>query len=228
MSRQPRDILSDLVASGLTPDQLALVMELAISSGVRKPSSGAERTRRWRETKASQNVTVTSPQEVKSNHHNVTGNVTERHGDVTPNPASISILSSSEIEDKKERKKERGRGTRLPHNWVPNQININFAVSHNWQDGLIGVEGLKFRNFWTSKTGQGATKLNWDRTWENWVLNYRGSLKGKQNVGVQADRDVHAAAQRMAAKAANFYDAPEFGSGENQLALRAIPEGGSE
>lgn len=38
---------------------------------------------------------------------------------------------------------------------------------------MIETEAIKFRNHWTSKTGKDATKLDWSRTWQNWVLNAR-------------------------------------------------------
>ena len=34
----------------------------------------------------------------------------------------------------------------------------------------LRVEGLKFENYWISKTGKGATKIDWRRTWLNWAL----------------------------------------------------------
>lgn len=31
-------------------------------------------------------------------------------------------------------------------------------------------ETEKFINYWTAKTGQAATKLDWPATWRNWML----------------------------------------------------------
>jgi len=45
-----------------------------------------------------------------------------------------------------------------------------------WFDNNIGntVDGRreteKFRNYWRAKTGQSATKLDWEATWRNWML----------------------------------------------------------
>ena len=36
-----------------------------------------------------------------------------------------------------------------------------------------GEELTKFRNYFLAKTGQGATKLDWDRTFQNWMLGAR-------------------------------------------------------
>src|ERR1700730_18181059 len=62
------------------------------------------------------------------------------------------------------------RGARLPDDWVPNETERAFA------EGRLPVvrvetEALKFRNYWTSKSGSSAIKINWSRTWENWILN---------------------------------------------------------
>lgn len=32
------------------------------------------------------------------------------------------------------------------------------------------VETLKFRNYWESKAGRDATKTDWSKTWQNWML----------------------------------------------------------
>ena len=34
----------------------------------------------------------------------------------------------------------------------------------------LRVEAIKFQNYWIAKTGKGATKTNWRRTWINWAL----------------------------------------------------------
>lgn len=41
-------------------------------------------------------------------------------------------------------------------------------------------EAIKFQNFWAAKSGAGATKVDWRRTWLNWALNARGSPKPPQ------------------------------------------------
>lgn len=88
-------------------------------------------------------------------------------------PMSVSTVSITKVEASKEVKKDRGRGYRLSADWKPTQADINFAVSHAWSEARIELEATKFRNHWTSKTGRDATKLDWGRTWQNWVLNAR-------------------------------------------------------
>jgi hypothetical protein len=78
------------------------------------------------------------------------------------------------------------RGTRLPP---------DFAIPTDWIDdgrdarqrgGLppidLDLEAEKFCNYWASKSGKEATKVDWHRTWTNWCLNAQvhGVTNGKQ------------------------------------------------
>lgn len=57
------------------------------------------------------------------------------------------------------------RGSRLPENWRLSDHNRDYAL----EQGLDPERTLeKFRDYWHSKTGQNATKLDWDATWRNW------------------------------------------------------------
>lgn len=42
----------------------------------------------------------------------------------------------------------------------------------------LRAEAMKFANYWAAKSGGGATKLDWKRTWLNWCM----TAKGSQNV----------------------------------------------
>ena len=44
-------------------------------------------------------------------------------------------------------------------------------------------EALKFANYWASKSGGSATKLDWKRTWLNWCLTAKGSHNGQRTSG---------------------------------------------
>lgn len=61
------------------------------------------------------------------------------------------------------------RGTRIPDDFTVTGEMVEWArqrVPH--VDGRLETE--KFINFWQSKT-RDATKLNWEKTWKNWMLN---------------------------------------------------------
>lgn len=61
------------------------------------------------------------------------------------------------------------RGSRLPEGWVPS------PATRDWQarefPGVdVRIEHLKFTNYWLAKSGRDATKTDWDRTWQNWIM----------------------------------------------------------
>jgi hypothetical protein len=63
-----------------------------------------------------------------------------------------------------------GRGTRLPEDWRPSSAAISYAADRGMTPEHIRHEAEKFSNYWRSKTGAGATKVDWDATWRNWIL----------------------------------------------------------
>lgn len=64
------------------------------------------------------------------------------------------------------------RGTRLTHDFqIPTEW-INFATSERmWEPDDAKAEGEIFRDYWVSRSGQIACKLDWLATWRNWVRN---------------------------------------------------------
>lgn len=65
-------------------------------------------------------------------------------------------------------------GARLPANWT---------LPLDWQQWAETrrpdidpfLEGEKFANFWWAKAGRDGTKLDWEATWRNWILNAKVS-----------------------------------------------------
>ena len=89
-------------------------------------------------------------------------------------------------------KGEGKKGTRLPADWNPSNAIWGWA-----QVKLgMGMEQLKFEtnafkdHFWSSARAN-ATKLNWDKTWQNWMREAyrRGHRKGNGSDKLQAVRD---------------------------------------
>jgi hypothetical protein len=64
--------------------------------------------------------------------------------------------------------KPTNRGTRLGADWRPDDAGMSFAVERIGA-GAANVELDKFRDYWTARTGAGATKADWGATWRNWV-----------------------------------------------------------
>lgn len=60
------------------------------------------------------------------------------------------------------------QGHRLPEDWKPSRDAQ--VWSRQYADRVdITVEWAKFQDYWLSKPGAGGRKLDWDRTWKNWV-----------------------------------------------------------
>lgn len=80
--------------------------------------------------------------------------------------------SPPEKPDKSPPKAKAKRGTRLADDFVMPDTWITDAIS--WRPDLsrdqIRTEATAFCNYWQAKTGAGATKLDWHKTWHNWVL----------------------------------------------------------
>jgi hypothetical protein len=63
------------------------------------------------------------------------------------------------------------RGMRLSNDWTPSQGCISYAEKLGMEPNEIALEAEKFKNYWTAKSGAGASKRDWDATWRNWILN---------------------------------------------------------
>lgn len=60
----------------------------------------------------------------------------------------------------------RKRATRLPADWKPSPEDREFALNAGQDPDVVAAT---FRDFWHSKAGQNATKLDWAATWRNWI-----------------------------------------------------------
>jgi hypothetical protein len=95
------------------------------------------------------------------------------NGYVTPPDPLLKNLPSEDIESSR---KSRGRptGSHLSEEWQPTEEQRRFAT--DW--GLDpDVTANLFRNHWLAKTGAGATKKDWNRTWQNWCMNDKRAKK---------------------------------------------------
>jgi hypothetical protein len=62
------------------------------------------------------------------------------------------------------------RGHRLPEDWTPTAKTMTWSREQATTTGVdISTEWAKFRDYWLSRAGAGARKVDWDRTWRNWV-----------------------------------------------------------
>lgn len=64
------------------------------------------------------------------------------------------------------------KGRRVPENFMPAQKHID-KIRQLKPNLNLDIEHTKFMNHWLSSTGRNATKKDWGRAWENWMLNAR-------------------------------------------------------
>lgn len=106
----------------------------------------------------------------------------------TPNPPPSSGGAGGDSP-----KPARGdRGTRLPEAWTPNEQLRAWAdekaIGNARLSALVDIptETEKFRNYWLAKTGSGSTKLDWGRTYQNWLLEAAQRRAGRPGNGIRA------------------------------------------
>ncbi len=77
-------------------------------------------------------------------------------------------IEEKRIGKRGEKRGIRARASRLPEDWSPSPEYVARIIREH---GVDPRESLRsFRNYWLSKGGAGATKLDWERTFDNWVL----------------------------------------------------------
>jgi uncharacterized protein YdaU (DUF1376 family) len=70
------------------------------------------------------------------------------------------------------------RGSRLSSDWFLPMDWGEWAVSQGMGTEAIRIEAEKFKDYWTSKAGRDAVKLDWQATWRNWIRTAKGKMHG--------------------------------------------------
>jgi uncharacterized protein YdaU (DUF1376 family) len=120
-----------------------------------------ERTRNEQQTKNERNTDVSTKPD--TNVHPAAYERTTNDIHRAPVPRHQTPDTSTEA------KLRTGRGSRLPAGWDPGESGFAFAASQGLSNGRAQTEFERFRDFWTAKAGQDATKADWQATWRNWV-----------------------------------------------------------
>lgn len=107
--------------------------------------------------------------------------------EATPTPQPEKIIPPTPEPSLPEEPPKLKKGTRLPDDWVLSDSNYQYAASKGLDNQTIQDESEKFSNYWTSKTGVGATKLNWDKTWQNWILGMYKKISPSESSFVDMD-----------------------------------------
>ncbi|WP_375657288.1 DUF1376 domain-containing protein [Bartonella sp. CM120XJJH] len=90
------------------------------------------------------------------------------------------IIHEQENVPKKAKRVKTDRGCRLPADFEPD---CDFALAEGLPPERVKVEIAKFRDYWRSKAGANATKIDWQATWRNWVRKAIEDLQKGKNYG---------------------------------------------
>jgi hypothetical protein len=99
--------------------------------------------------------------------------------DGPPDEAPLKPHRSQEQEQEQEQEhktplsgppaRKSANGTRLPENWEPDEVGMQFAEEKGLRNGKAKDELAKFRDYWTAQPGAKGRKADWPATWRNWV-----------------------------------------------------------
>lgn len=64
---------------------------------------------------------------------------------------------------------QKRRGTRLPDDWFLPSAWGQWAVAEGHSEQTIRTEAENFRDYWHSRAGPTASKLDWEATWRVWM-----------------------------------------------------------
>lgn len=92
----------------------------------------------------------------------------------TDTPAAAAPKPSRTINTSEAKASSVKRATRLPDDFVMPAGWKSWAMrERDWSDRDLREESEAFSDYWQSKPGAAARKLDWEKTWRNWVRNSR-------------------------------------------------------
>jgi hypothetical protein len=180
-AREANDIIRDLLASGLRPEQTALVMELVLTmstglAGARPVESpvdrAAERRREWdRQRKRSQREAASGGKSGGKTRASSGGNPVESPPDgksVSVILTEQSLLSSEEVKEEK-KVRTRSKGSRISQGARLSEEDRTFAVRSGIPPDRVEALWSEFVDYWIAVPGTKGVKLDWPATWRNRV-----------------------------------------------------------
>ena len=87
------------------------------------------------------------------------------------------------------------RGQRLPDDWQPSPTDRDKARAEGLTEPEIDRAATEFCNYWHSRPGAGGCKLDWSKTWHNWVI--RDGRRGRGGGAGMASRPAQPGAGRQ-------------------------------
>lgn len=97
---------------------------------------------------------------------------------------SVTATQSNDIQKQIQKQKAEEKNTskkkkasRLPDDFIVTDELLEWAMLKRPSIDT-SLETEKFVNYWTAKSGKDATKLDWNATWRNWILNAKETSNG--------------------------------------------------
>jgi hypothetical protein len=198
MSAVDSAFLADLLTAGLKPELVARIVSECADAYARGVVDGTPRM---------------SPGAIRQARYRGRNNVTEASQSVTNRNEASQVtppLSPTPPISKSNNKKHsmRDRGTRIPDDWRPSEVDLASASAEGLSASEIQREAARFVDYWKGKSGQAGIKLDWSATWRNWCRNAaerlgrkpRGEVKGDPGVFVSAESPAFDAWNKHAGK----------------------------
>ena len=118
-------------------------------------------------------------------HRDKSGTAAGQQRDKTEQRNKETIDEETNVSSSLGAQARRRRAERLTDDWRPSEVDLAYADSKGLADEELSDEIEKFRNYWLAKGGRDACKLDWPKTWQTWVLNWK-KFKGNRNAKPQA------------------------------------------
>ncbi len=90
-----------------------------------------------------------------------------------------ALPREEKIREDKDIGKTSQRGSRLPADWKPSDIEVQFCKTER-PDLDPAKTADRFRDYWKAQPGAKGVKLDWTATWRNWVRNESATAKQQQ------------------------------------------------
>jgi Helix-turn-helix domain len=145
-----------------------------------------------------------TPRGVRTSPRDTSDGVTERHpvkvhGVTSVQPRGDIAVSPEPKEEPKEittsLRSVVTRATRLESDWIPDaELIAEMRAECPTID--LQAEHRKFVDFWCSKSGKDATKLDWRRTWRNWIRNAK-PVNGQNRYALKRQEETDQHFQQM-------------------------------
>ena len=165
-------LIGRMIGAGMSPEEAGAIAAEIYAAGVASASvrsSGAERTRRWRNNKASQSVTERHGVTLNDGDVEASQSVTERHKASQCDATTVSPIDTKIKNYSMRNSAKASRGSRLSPEWIPSDQDRLAARSEGLSEAEIDKEALRFRDYWIGRAGSGGVKLDWSATWRNWI-----------------------------------------------------------